>query len=98
MVDRPAMCPPLLYCPVYVRMIRPTVAESQLEAGTENGTARTISITGIRALPRTPKDANPTEAAAAVPSLRFSWAQRSREVEKSVFGQVTRHLANRYDQ
>ena len=78
-----------------VRMIRRTVAESQWEAGAENGTARTISVNGVRALPRTPR-AGHTNAAEAFPSPRLSWVQRTREVEKSVFGQVTRHLANRY--
>ena len=75
-------------------MIQSTVAEfQQSEAGTENRTACTIPLTGIRALPKTPNDGH--FKAVAVPSPSLSWAQRGREVDKSVFRQVTRHLAYR---
>ncbi|CAM9356733.1 unnamed protein product [Ectocarpus sp. 12 AP-2014] len=69
--------------------IRPiTTASSEFELG--NGApAFTIPLIGVKSLPRFP--AKRLNAAKPCP---LSWGQTRREVEKSVFGQVARHLSH----
>ncbi|CAM9328498.1 unnamed protein product, partial [Scytosiphon promiscuus] len=58
------------------------------EPGTANAPAPTIRVAGVKVLPTVP-------AAPLTPTtpLSQSWAQTWRAVEKSVFGQVARHLS-----
>lgn len=75
-------------------MIRPTLVIPPSDVGTEIYPAFTISLTGIKCLPTTPAacHVNPAD----FPSTILTWAQKSREVDKSVFGQVAKQLSCRY--
>eukprot|EP00903_Cladosiphon_okamuranus_P007137 g6932.t1 len=70
-------------------VIRPTSAMLSSEAGP--APAYTIPLTGVASLPRSPSLAGHANSS----EIRdLSWAQTSREVDKSVFGQVARHLSH----
>lgn len=74
-------------------VIRTTIGMLPSEAGLQPAPAYTIPLSGVTSLPRFPSragHANPPE----IRSL--SWAQTSKEVDKSVFGQVARHLSHRF--
>lgn len=73
-------------------VFRPTIAMLPSEAGPQPAPAHTIQLSGVASLPRFPSPAghaNPSEIRV------LSWVQTSREVDKSVFGQVVRHLSHR---
>lgn len=80
---------------MYLRIIRPAIAALPSECGIESSPTYTISLSGIESLPTAPVTSCISRA--TLPSAGPSWVHTSREIEKSVFGQVSRQLSCRYD-